>query len=209
MAQPGLRYHLQGKEEAEVFLKNCSALKGKVLWLSGCHSKKNKSEGSTRLRTQHFEHCWKNVVEDVNQKFSENRQSLNSCSLCQAIPQLCGAGQCRVWVPSAWQEPHCTVGTGALHWQKGFCPATRKDNQGTFVSPKNCSLPQILLLQSLQLELATAPACHLSLQCLQRNAFSSETVLIVCFSWQKIHALLDHDSSYLPLLEEKDYFLVR
>lgn len=112
-------------------------------------------------------------------------------------------------VPNAWQEPQCAVGTGALHWLKGFCPTTRKDNQGMFVSPQNCSLPQILLLQSLLSELTAAPSCLLSLQCLQRNVFSSEMVLIVCFPWQKMYALLGHDSSYLLLLEEKDYFLVR
>lgn len=80
MGQPDLRHRLQGKEEAEVFLKNCSAFKEMFLVLSGCPSKNNKSEGSTSILNIDE----KNIIKYDNQNFAGNRQSVNSCSLCQA-----------------------------------------------------------------------------------------------------------------------------
>lgn len=96
-----------------------------------------------------------------------------------------------------WTWPH--------QWQKGSCLITGKDNQGMFFSPKNCFLPQMLLLGNIsRVDINTA--CHLPVTCLQCMHFLLNWFCLL-FMAEK-YALLGHNSFYLLLLEEKHCFLV-
>lgn len=109
----------------------------------------------------------------------------------------------------------CVAGTTAycgnrsIALAKGVLPNNKKRQSGNVCFPPELLSAPDIAFSKPAFRVIAAPSCLLSLQCLQRNAFSSEMVLIVCFPWQKMYALLGHDSSYLLLLEEKDYFLVR